>query len=101
MAAGATLYSDISARVNDLIEDSLAVARMTNVLLPTVTSLSARGMMVRKVNEYNALSFTVAGEEDDTGAQQFSKDALSSLTPLIYRARVDITDPRAQSDFDS
>lgn len=101
MAAGLTLYSDISARVNDLIEDSLAVARMANVLLGSVTNLSADGMLVRKVNEYNALTFTVAGEADDTSAQNFSKDALSSLTPLIYRARVDITDPRARSDFDS
>lgn len=100
MAAGLTLYSDISARVNDLIEDSLAVARMTNMLLPTITSLTASGMELRKVNEYNALTFATAGEEDDTGAQQFSKDPLTTLTPAIYRARVDITDPRARSDFD-
>jgi len=101
MAAGLTVYSDISARVNDLIEDSLAVARMSNVLLPTVTNLSARGMMDRKVNQYNAVTFAAAGEEDATAAQQFTKSALSTLTPLIYRARIDITDPRAQSDFDS
>ena len=101
MAAGLTLYSDISARVNDIIEDSLLVARMTNVLLPTVTTLGARGMMARKVNEYNAVTFATAGEDDDTSAQTFTKDALSTLTPAIYRARVDITDPRAQSDFDA
>lgn len=100
MTAGPTLYSDISARVNDIIEDSMAVARMANKLIPTVTSLSARGMMTRKVNEYNAVTFAMASEEDDTGAQNFSKDAMSSLTPLIYRARVDLTDPRVQSDFD-
>ena len=101
MTAGLTLYSQISARVNDLIEDSLAVARMSNKLIPTVTSLGAEGMMTRKVNEYNAVTFALAGEDDDTNAQQFTKDALSSLTPLIYRARVDITDPRARSDFDA
>lgn len=96
-----TLYSDISARVNDIIEDSLAVARSANLLLPTITQLSATGMMNRTVNEYNAITFAQAGEEDDTSAQQFSKDALSTLTPAAYRARIDITDQRAESDFDS
>lgn len=101
MAAGLTTFAQISARVNDLIADSLAVARMGNYLMPTITSLSATGMMNRTVNEYNAVTFAAAGEDDDTGAQQFTKDALSTLTPLSYRARVDITDPRAESDFDS
>lgn len=101
MAAGRTTYSDISARVNDLIDDSLAVARMANYLTPTITNLSARGMMDRKVNEYNAVTFSTVGEDDDTSAQQFSKDALSTLTPSSYGARVDITDQRAETDFDS
>ena len=101
MSTGLTLYSDISARVNDIIEDSLAVARMANVLLPTVTGLSATGIMDRKVNAYSAISFAQAGEEDDTVAQKFEKSALSTLSPKIYRARVDITDARAASDFDA
>lgn len=96
-----TLYSDISARVNDIIDDSLAVARSANLLLSTVMQMTATGMMVRKVNEYNAIVFVAAGEEDDTAAQKFSKDALSSLTPTAYRARIDITDQRAETDFDS
>lgn len=100
MAAGPTLYSDISARVNDIIERSLAVARQTNKLADTVLQMSARGMLVRKVNEYNSITWVAAGEEDDTAAQNFSKDALSSLTPTIYRARVDLTDARLESDFD-
>jgi hypothetical protein len=101
MAAGLTTFAQIEARVNDLIEDSLAVARMANVLTPTVTQLSATGMMDRKVNEYNAITFAQAGEEDDTSAQQFTKDALSTLSPNIYRARVDMTDPRMETDFDA
>lgn len=100
MTAGLTTYAQISARVNDIIEDSLAVARMANVLVPTVTGKSAQGMMVRKVNQYNSLTFVAAGEDDDTGAQQFTKDALSSLTPASYRLRVDLTDQRVESDFD-
>lgn len=101
MAAGLTTFAQISARVNDIIEDSLAVARMANVLTPTVTTLSAMGMMDRKVNEYNAVTFAQAGEDDDTSAQQFTKDALSTLSPVSYRARVDITDQRAETDFDA
>ena len=101
MTAGITTFAQIQARVNDIIADSLAVARMANYLAPTVISLSAQGMFVRKVNEYNAISFALAGEDDDTSAQQFTKDALSSLTPLAYRARVDITDQRVATDFDA
>ena len=100
MAAGLTTFAQISARVNDIIEDSLAVARMANVLAPTVTNLTAGGMNPRKVNEYNAVTFATAGEDDDTSAQQFTKDALSTLTPASYRARVDLTDQRVESDFD-
>lgn len=100
MAAGLTLYSDISARVNGLIADSLAVARMSNYLADTVLGMGAQGMMSRSVNEYNAVTFVAAGEDDDTAAQNFSKDALSTLTPTAYRARIDITDQRAETDFD-
>ena len=101
MAAGLTTFEQISARVNDIIEDSLAVARMSNVLAQTVISKGATGMNPRKVNEYNAITFAAVGEDDDTGAQQFTKDALSTLTPAPYRARVDLTDERVESDFDS
>jgi hypothetical protein len=79
----------------------MAVARSANLLLPTTTQLGAMGMMDRKVNEYNAITFAEAGEDDDTAAQKFSKDALSTLTPAAHRARIDITDQRATSDFDS
>src|SRR3972149_9029318 len=100
MAAGYTTFSDISARVNDIIENSLAVARMANYLPPTVTNLSATGMFVRKVNEYNAVTFATTGETDQTSPQQFSKDALSSLTPLTYTAAILLTDSRVETDFD-
>ena len=100
MTAGLTTFAQISARVNDIIEDSLAVARMANVLAPTVTNLTAGGMNPRKLNEYNAVTFATSGEDDDTSAQQFTKDALSTMTPAAYRARVDLTDQRVESDFD-
>jgi hypothetical protein len=53
------------------------------------------------VNQYNAITFVETGEDDTTSPQQFTKDALSSLTPKIYTASVLITDARAESDFDS
>jgi hypothetical protein len=101
MTTGLTLYSQISSKVADIREDSLAVARMANLLLPTVTNMSATGMMDRSVDEYNAITFAEAGEDDDTSPQEFDKDALASLSPKIYRARVDITDARAETDYDS
>lgn len=101
MASGTTYYSAISAIVNDIIEDSLAVARMANVLLDTITNMSATGMLVRKVHEYNALSFNLVGEDDDTSPQKFEKDELATLTPLIYRASLELTDARLASDWDS
>ena len=42
---------------------------MANVLAPTVTNLSATGMFVRKVNEYNAVTFAATGENDVTSPQ--------------------------------
>jgi hypothetical protein len=101
MTAGKTTFADISARIPQIVDDSLAVARMANYLLPTVTVLSAQGMMNREVSQYSATTFATAGENDDTAPQKFAKSLLSTLTPNIYRARVDITDADAESDFDN
>lgn len=100
MAAGKTMFETITAQIPFLVEDSLAVARMANVLIPTVTSLSASGMMDRKVSEWPSVTFATAGESDDTSAQTFNKTNLATLTPAIYRARIDITDADAESDYD-
>lgn len=100
MAAGVTTFADISARVNDIIADSMAVARSANLLIPTVTNLSATGMMQRQVNEYNAITFAETGEDDETSSQAFTKDQLSTINPSVYTASVTITDARADTDFD-
>lgn len=101
MATGTTYYSAILAIVNDIIEDSLAVARAANVLLDTITSMSAVGMLTRKVHEYSPLAFAEVGEEDDTAAQKFEKSQLAEITPKIFRASVELTDPRLATDWDS
>jgi len=101
MTTGTTYFSAISAIVNDIIEDSLAVARAANVLMDTITNMSAVGMLTRKVHEYNALTFSEVGEEDDTAPQKFEKDELAELTPKIYRSSVELTDARLATDWDS
>ena len=100
MAAGNTTYSTISANVNTIIERSWAVARMTNVLLPTITNLNSAGMNPRRVEEYNAATWVQAGEDDDVSAQTFTKDTITTLTPARYAMRFDVTDQRAASDYD-
>lgn len=101
MAAGTATWSDISATANYIHENALAVAHSENLLIPTVTTLSANGMFVRRVWQWNSLSFSAHTEEVSESSTDFSKDVYASLTPANYHCRVDITDERASSDPDS
>lgn len=101
MAAGTATWSDISGTANYIHTNALAVARMANLLAPTVTNLGGNGMFVRRVWEWNALAFGEHTEEVDEASTDFSKDHLSALTPLNYHCRVDITDERAATDADA
>lgn len=101
MAAGTATWSDISGTANQIKADSLAVARMAVLLLPTVTSLSASGMNIRQVDQWNSLTFSQHTEETDEASTDFSKSALATLTPLNYHCRVDLTDERLASDSDA
>lgn len=100
MAAGATLYSDISARVDSIREDSLAVARSANLLGPTVLRMGGQGLASRKVDIYSAATFVQRGEDDEMVAQKFTKSAKSEITPYQFAAAFRITDARVASDFD-
>lgn len=101
MAAGTASWSDISATANYIHDNALAVARVSNLLIPTVTSLSAQGMFVRTVWGWNSLSFSAHTEEHEETSTAFTKDTLTTLTPANYHCRVDITDERASSDPDA
>lgn len=101
MAAGTASWSDISSVANDIQADSLAVARMANLLLPTVTNLNAVGMNLRKVQQWGALAFSEHTEETDEASTAFTKAALATLTPKNYHCRVDLTDERMASDWDN
>jgi hypothetical protein len=100
MAAGSASWSDISGTINFIHDSAMAVARMANLLAPTVTQKSAIGMFDRKVWEWNALSFSEHTEESDEASQVFDKDMLASLTPKNYHGRADLTDERVASDPD-
>jgi hypothetical protein len=101
MGAGTAQWSDISATANYIQDRALAVARMANVLAPTVTTLNAQGMFVRAVWQWNSLSFGTHTENVDNASTDFSKDTITTITPLDYHCRVDITDQRVASDPDN
>lgn len=100
MAAGSASWADISGTINFIHDNAMAVARSSNLLVPTVTNLSANGMFLRKQWEWNAVTFSTHTEEEDEASQVFDKDLISTLTPYNYHARVDLTDERVASDPD-
>lgn len=100
MAAGTASWSDISGTINFIHDSALAVARMANLLLPTVTTFSGSGMFDRKQWEWNSAAFSEHTEETDEASQLFDKDLLSTLSPKNYHARIDLTDERVASDPD-
>ena len=101
MAAGTASYSDISSVVNDIQQDSLAVARMANLLIPTVTQYTGSGMNPRVEYQWNSVAFSQHTEETDEASTAFSKTLLATFTPANYHARVDLTDERVASDWES
>ena len=101
MTAGTASWTDISSVANDLQQDSLAVARMANVLLPTVTTFGGAGMNPRVQYQWAALTFSTHTEETDESSSAFSKSILATLTPVNYHVRADLTDERATSDWES
>ena len=101
MAAGTASYGDISAVVNDIQLDSIAVARMANLLIPTVTQYSGIGMNPRNLQQWAEVDFSAHTEETDEASQAFTKSALATLQPVNYHARADLTDERVASDWDN
>jgi hypothetical protein len=101
MGAGTATYSDISSVVNDIQQDSMAVARMANLLIPTVTGFGGAGMNPRVEYQWNSVAFATHTEEVDEASTDFSKTLLATLTPANYHARVDLTDERIASDWEN
>lgn len=101
MTAGTASWSDISSIANNLMQDSMAVARMANLLIPTVTGFSGSGMNLRKQYQWNSVAFAEHTEETDEASTAFTKSLLATLTPKNYHARVDITDEMVASDWDN
>ena len=100
MATGQTLYSDISALVNNIQEGSLMTLRQTNVLLNTVTVMSASGMNPRIGYDWGSLSVKAVGEGDDVAPEQFDKSLRVTLTPSRKAAQVFLSDQRLASDWE-
>ena len=100
MATGQTLYSDISALVNNIQEGSLATLRQMNVMLNTVTVMSATGMNPRTGYDWGSLSVKSVGEGDDVTPEQFDKSLRVTLSPSRKAAQVFLSDQRLASDWE-
>lgn len=100
MAAGQTLYSDISSLVNNIQGNSLFTLRQTNVLVNTVTVLSGEGMNPRTGYDWGSLSVKSVGEGDDVAPEVFDKSLRVTLTPSRKAAQVFLSDQRLASDWE-
>lgn len=98
MATGQSTYADISGLLNTYRDEAFDVLRETNVLVPTITTLSATGMMPRQSSQYNDVNVREVGETDDITPTQYNRTQLSLLTPTTYADQVFLTDSRIASD---
>lgn len=92
-------FADISSYVNNMLEDSLLVARENGVMPALVTTFSMTGSNPRKVYEYNESTVNDVSEADDFSSQAFTPSLLSTLTPSEVGQQYFITDQRIATDW--
>lgn len=97
--AHANTFSDISSYVNNILEDSLLIAREQGVMPMLVQNFSAVGENPRKVYQYGTVTINDIGESDDMVSQAFTPSLLSTLTPAEAGAQYFLTDRRLASDW--
>lgn len=100
MTVGQTLYSDISSLVNPIQQDTLAILRQQNLLLPTVRQFNGTGMNPRKGYDWGTLTVNTVAEDDDMIPQKFDKTERVTLTPTSKGAQVWLSDQRLATDWD-
>lgn len=99
MAIGSTKYSDVSSLLNNIYEGALFTLRQQNLLVRTVKNFrDTNSMVLRKNSSYGTANPRVVAEAEDVVATQFTRSALSTLTPSIYADQFFITDERQNSD---
>jgi len=102
MAVGQTTYSLVSSLVPTIYEAALMYLRADNVMANLVTVFNDRqGLTPRAVTEYGAGNWRTLSETDDLSATQYTRSALSTLTPAEYGDQFFINDSRVESDTES
>jgi hypothetical protein len=93
-------YSNISAFVNTVWEDSALVLREQGPMLGLVSRFGDRNdMAVRSNAYYGTAVINLIGESDDLSSQVLTPTTLSTLTPYEYGAQFFLTDQRLDSDI--
>jgi len=100
MAVGLSGVSQLASLFNNIYEDAVFVVREQNLATRLVrTYTDGRGDETRTLPAYTSVSFSsVAETEDFSAPTQFSKSALSTLTPGELMAQVLLTDRRITTD---
>lgn len=88
-----TRYADDTSYIDNIHEEAFLVVRAQNLLAPTVLSFTdATGMQPRDVTQYAATTMRAAAEGEDVTPEQFTRSALSTLTPARHANQIFITD---------
>lgn len=91
-------FSDISSIVNNILEDSLLVARENAIMASLVQTYSKVGSEPRKLYEYGEATVQEIGESDDLTSQAFTPSLLNTLTPVERGVQFFMTDQRIDTD---
>ncbi len=92
-------FADISSYVNNILEDSLLIARENAIMPALVQNFTAIGENPRKVYQYGTVTINDIGESDDLVSQAFTPSLLSTLTPAEAGAQYFLTDRRVAGDW--
>ena len=94
-----TTTTDLNSLFNMIFEDSLFVARETNIMVNLVRNFSATGYMARKIGIRPLLTAQTKPEGVDyQNSQKWDKTLKATLTPAVVMAQTILTDEDLQTD---
>jgi len=95
---GQTTY-DATLMADAVYQAALMHLRDTNVMLGLVTVFNDKqGLIPRTGSRWNSLAYRQIATTDDVTPQEYSRDALATLTPAIYGASVFVADEDQNTD---
>ena len=89
----------ISAFVNPIYEDVMAVLREQNIMTKLVRNFNDRtGLAVRYNSRYTSSAFGTIAETDDLTSSEFTPGTIAAITPIEIGKQYFLTDSRIESD---